>query len=216
MRNDGSESLFCWQKSDRKWWTRETAFSVPITGVKMDFANCALGFKYFDVPEIWPLACYQTPRQRVVQIFTTVSPSRISSGASPSLRALRGGRIHFFRIKIKLNEAPWREKNGPHEKSPSTFSRRKDITDVTFLLAGIVNLSAPPLSFAVRFYETPTGCSLIEADNFLRFPVCYGTRYLFLHHQTRRVDASVNNWLTFSRDAYNFETCNIYFTLLSG
>jgi len=119
-------------------------FRYQITGVKVGSANCALGPKYFDVPEIWAFACYQTPRQRVVQIFTTVSPSRISSGASPSLRrCYREGESIFFRIKIKLNEAPWREKNGPHEKSPSTSSRRKDITDVTLLLAGIVNLSAP-------------------------------------------------------------------------
>lgn len=102
-------------------------------------------------------ACYQTPRQRVAQIFTTISPARISSGVCRRY-ARYGGGIHFFRIKIKLNEASWREKNGPHEKSPSTSSRRKDITDVTLLLARIVNLSAPPLSF-VRFYETPTGCS---------------------------------------------------------
>lgn len=57
-----------------------------IAGVKASLANCALGFKYFDVPEIWP--CYQTPHQRVAQIFMIISPSRFSSGASPSLRAL--------------------------------------------------------------------------------------------------------------------------------
>jgi len=195
---------------------RETVFSVPITGVKVPLIAPSV-LNILTYPKFGRL---RVTRRHANELCKYLRPSL----PRESLRVLhrryartQGGRIHFFRIKIKLNEAPWREKNGPHEKSPSTSSRRKDITDVTLLLAGIVNLSAPPLSFAVRFYETPTGCSLVETNNFLRFPrTLLDMIFIFASPNAYRIDASVNNWLAFSRDAYNFETCNIYFTLLSG
>lgn len=67
--------------------------------------NCTLDFKYFDMLK-FGRACHQTPRQRLAQIFTTVSPSVCKSSRIWMLLLLHSvSKIFIFshENKIKRN-----------------------------------------------------------------------------------------------------------------
>lgn len=64
------------------------------TGIKARLANCALGFKYFDVPEIWPRVLPDAAPTSCANIYDRLSLANLLEfGYLPSLRALRGRSI---------------------------------------------------------------------------------------------------------------------------
>lgn len=64
------------------------------TGIKARLANCALGFKYFDVPEIWPRVLPDVAPTSYANIYDRLSLANLLEfGCLPSLRALWGKSI---------------------------------------------------------------------------------------------------------------------------
>lgn len=145
----------------RKWRTGRSLTSIR--GAKAGPANCAFDFKYFDAPEIWSRVPRQTPPMSCANIYGRFSLAILlatAAGRERSRRCYAFRGIHFFRIKIKLNQGPRvTREEWPAWKITVRLSAKKGYYGCYVPLAGIVNLFAPPLSFA-RFYETQTGCSL--------------------------------------------------------
>lgn len=95
---------------------------------RADLVNCALDFKYFDVPQIWPRMPLDVASTNYTNIYDRLSLGvQIFSSLNAAARYTMFRRFSFFfHIKIKLNE-PRDERRMARMKNHRSPSREERI-----------------------------------------------------------------------------------------